>query len=410
MNTAVRTSRLAATALVAAVTGIGLLAPTANATAYTPKQAPAQGSAQRSAHAQNTLQEQVDALQRTGTVGAIALSARPGHRTFAAAGVADTTTGRPARPGDRFRVGSITKTFVSTVMLQLVAEGRVSLDDTVDHRLPGVVSGNGNDGRKITLRQLLNHTSGLFDYTRDLPEFTSVDRFQADRYTAWAPDQLVAVAMRHAPHFAPGTAWEYSNTNYILAGIIIQKVTGHTWQHEVTHRILRPLGLHDTFAPVHSPRIPGPHLEGYSAFGGPGPAIDVSALDPSAAGSAGGMISTTADLSRFYSALLGGRLLPPAQLAEMKTTVPAPTLDPTMPDARYGLGLIQAPLPCGGFFYGHGGDIPGYIAIASVSADGRRTAVVESTGDGSPDLSSEQARVDMLGRQICAADHKQSHK
>nr|WP_308292552.1 serine hydrolase [Streptantibioticus ferralitis] len=116
------------------------------------------------------------------------------------------------------------------------------------------------------------------------------------------------------------------------------------------------------------------------------------------------MISTTGDLSRFYAALLGGRLLRPAQLAEMKTTVPAPNLDPAMPGARYGLGLIQAPLPCGGSYYGHGGDIPGYIA--GVSADGRRTVVVESTGDGSADLSSDQARVDLLGRQLRASDRK----
>jgi D-alanyl-D-alanine carboxypeptidase len=393
MSSRIRTSLasgLIATAVVTAVTGTGLPAPAAQAA--TPPR--------------STLQDQVNALQRTGTVGVVAETTSLGHRSYATAGVADIATGAPVRPGDRFRVGSITKTFVATAVLQLVGAGHLSLDDTVGDLLPGVVSGNGNDGGKITVRQLLNHTSGLFDYTRDIPELGSAAGFQAERYTTWTPSQLVALAMRHAPDFAPGTSFEYSNTNYILAGMIIQKVTGHTWQQEVTRGIIRPLGLRDTFAPVTYPHILGPHLEGYSAFGGSGPAVDVSDLNPTMAGPAGGMISTTEDLSRFYSALLGGRLLRPAQLAEMKTTVPAPTLDPALPGARYGLGLIQEPLPCGGFFYGHGGDIPGYIAAAGVSADGRRTAVVESTGDGSADLSSEQDRVDLLSRQLCAVGRR----
>ncbi len=149
--------------------------------------------------------------------------------------------------------------------------------------------------------------------------------------------------MRHAPDFAPGTRWEYSNTNYILAGMIVQKATGHTWQQEVTRRIIRPLSLRDTSAPDTSARIPGQHLHGYSDFGEGGPVVDVTDFNPSAAGSAGAMISTTGDLTRFFSALLGGKLLRPAQLAEMKTTVRAASLDPVWPGARYGLGLMEIP-------------------------------------------------------------------
>ncbi|MEV5531028.1 serine hydrolase domain-containing protein [Streptomyces prunicolor] len=390
--------QLTAAAALAAV-GLGLATPMASATE----------SRQRTTESRQrttTLQRSVDAIQKTGTVAVIAQSTGPDGRRYAATGVSDTTTGRAARVTDKFRIASSTKAFVSTVMLQLVGEGRVSLDDTVEHWLPGVVDGNGNDGNAITVRQLLNHTSGLFNYTADFPEISSVADFEADRYTTWTPQQLVGIAMRHAPDFAPGTQWEYSNTNYILAGMIIQKATGHNWQQEVTRRIIRPLGLRDTSAPDTSARIPGQHLHGYSDFGDSGPTIDVTSLNPTAAGSAGAMISTTGDLTRFFSALLGGKLLRPAQLAEMKTTVRAASLDPVWPGARYGLGLMEIPLSCGGVYYSHAGDLMGYTTRDGVSADGRRTVVLEATGDGAPDLSTEMAQNALIDTELCATARK----
>ncbi|MFJ6085714.1 serine hydrolase domain-containing protein [Streptomyces sp. NPDC092369] len=354
----------------------------------------------------STLQKSVDAIQKTGTVAVVARSTGPEGRRYATAGVSDTTTGRAARVTDRFRIASSTKAFVSTVMLQLVGEGRVSLDDTVEHWLPGLVAGNGNDGNALTARQLLNHTSGLFNYTADFPEIASVDGFRAGRYTTWTPRQLVGIAMRHAPDFAPGTRWEYSNTNYIVAGMIIQKATGHTWQQEVTRRIIHPLGLRDTSAPDTSARIPGRHLHGYSDLGDTGPTIDVTDLDPTAAGAAGAMISTTGDLTRFFSALLGGRLLHPAQLAEMRTTVRAASLDPVWPGARYGLGLMEIPLTCGGVYYSHAGDLMGYTTRDGVTADGRHTVVLEATGDGAPDLSTELAQNALIDTELCGATRK----
>ena len=384
--------QLTAAAALAAV-GLGLATPMASATDSRQRTTP-------------TLQQSVDAIEKTGTVAVVAQSTGPNGRRYATTGVSDTATGRAARVTDKFRIASSTKAFVSTVMLQLVGEGRVSLDDTVEHWLPGTVSGNGNDGNAITVRQLLNHTSGLFNYTADFPEISSVADFQADRYTTWTPQQLVGIAMRHQPDFAPGTQWEYSNTNYILAGMIIQKATGHTWQQEVTRRIIRPLGLRDTSAPDTSARIPGQHLHGYSNFGGSGPTIDVTSVNPTAAGSAGAMISTTNDLSRFFSALLGGKLLHPAQLAEMKTTVRATSLDPVWPGARYGLGLMQIPLTCGGFYYSHAGDLMGYTTRDGVSADGRRTVVLEATGDGASDLSTEMAQNALIDTELCGAGGK----
>ncbi|NGO13648.1 beta-lactamase family protein [Streptomyces sp. HC44] len=384
------TSRIVTTALVTVLTGLGLAIPAAGATKS----------------GDDTLQNQVNAIHKTGTVGVLAQSTGPrGHR-YAAAGVADKATGDTVRPSDRFRIASATKTFVSTVVLQLVGEGELSLDDTVEDWLPGVVSGNGNDGSRITVRQLLNHTSGLFNYTEDFPILTSAEGFQADRFTTWTDEQLVGIAMKHAPDFEPGAKWAYSNTNYTLAGMIIEKVTGRSWQREVTGRIIRPLDMRNTLAPDTYPHIPGPHLKGYSNFDGSGPTIDVTDFNPSGAGAAGAMISTTADLTRFYSALLGGRLLHPAEMAEMKTTVRAEELDPVWAGARYGLGLMEVPLSCGGVYYGHGGDLAGYTTRNGVSADGRRVVVVESTGDPAADLSTFKAQVTLIDRQLCASGAK----
>ncbi|MGW7258305.1 serine hydrolase domain-containing protein [Streptomyces sp. NPDC054834] len=383
--------RITASALVAAIAASVLTIPTA--TAATPA----------TKSPQSSLQDKVNAIMATGTVGVLARSTGPGgQRRHAGAGLADTATGESARTGDRFRIASASKTYVATVVLQLVGEGRLSLDDTLEDWLPGVVSGNGNDGSEITVRQLLQHTSGLFNYTADFPALADVAGFQADRYKTWTDEQLVAIALRHAPDFAPGAKWEYSNTNYILAGMIIKKATGHSWQQEVTRRIIKPLGLRHTLAPTTDTRIPGRHLHGYSNFGGSGTTIDVTEFNPSAAGAAGAMISTTADMTRFYSALLGGRLLRPAELAAMKTTVRTPDLDVVWPGASYGLGLMRIPLSCGGSYYSHAGDFPGYSTRDGISPDGRRVVVMETTGDGASDLSTEQAQNRLIDQELCA--------
>ncbi|MFE3588224.1 serine hydrolase domain-containing protein [Streptomyces niveus] len=379
------TRRVVTTTLVAALAAVGMAVP---AVAAAP---PGEGSFQR----------QVDAVQRTGTVGVLARSTGPRGVQYATAGVADAETKRKARPGDKFRIASATKTYVSAVVLQLVGEGRLSLDDTVEDVLPGVVSGNGNDGSRITVRQLLNHTSGLFNYTADFPALSGMDAYEAGRYTTWTDEQLVGIAMRHAPDFEPGAKWSYSNTNYTLAGMIIEKITGRTWQQEVTKRVIRPLGLRDTLTPSTSARIPGSHLKGYSAFGESAPAIDVTAFNPSAAGAAGAMISTAGDMTTFYQALMSGRLLKPAQLTEMKKTVRAAELDEAWPGARYGLGLMEIPLTCGGSYFSHAGDLPGYATRTGATEDGRRVVVLEATGDGSMP-GSIHATNDLIDKQLCA--------
>ncbi|MGW6309389.1 serine hydrolase domain-containing protein [Streptomyces niveus] len=383
------TRRVVTTTLVAALAAVGMAVPAVAAAQ------PGEGSFQR----------QVDAVQRTGTVGVLARSTGPRGVQYATAGVADAETKRKARPGDKFRIASATKTYVSAVVLQLVGEGRLSLDDTVEDVLPGVVSGNGNDGSRITVRQLLNHTSGLFNYTADFPALSGIDAYEAGRYTTWTDEQLVGIATRHAPDFEPGAKWSYSNTNYTLAGMIIEKITGRTWQQEVTKRVIRPLGLRDTLTPSTSARIPGSHLKGYSAFGESAPAIDVTAFNPSAAGAAGAMISTAGDMTTFYQALMSGRLLKPAQLTEMKKTVRAAELDEAWPGARYGLGLMEIPLTCGGSYFSHAGDLPGYATRTGATEDGRRVVVLEATGDGSMP-GSIHATNDLIDKQLCAGRAK----
>ncbi|MFD7706713.1 serine hydrolase domain-containing protein [Streptomyces sp. NPDC059786] len=328
----------------------------------------------------------MDAAVRDGVPGVTA-TVRDGRRTWSAvSGTGDLETGAPRSADDHYRVGSITKTFVATVLLQLEAEGRLSLDDTVDAWLPGVVSGNGNDGRAISLRRLLNHTSGIHNYTEDdgfARTYFLKDGFLQHRYDTKTPAELVAVATAHAPDFAPGTDWHYSNTNYVLAGMVIKKVTGHSYATEIRRRIIEPLGLHATLVPGTNPKVPKPSSRAYGKLSrsDTGPTYDVTELNPSLASASGEMIADSADLDRFYSALLRGRLLPPEQLAEMQTTVEAGEI----PNARYGLGLIDRELSCGVHVWGHGGGIHGSTSEAVTTADGRHSLALNFNGDWSGD-------------------------
>ncbi|MFI0741398.1 serine hydrolase domain-containing protein [Streptomyces sp. NPDC021100] len=292
----------------------------------------------------------------------------------------------------RFRIASTTKTFTSVVVLQLVAEGKLSLDDTVEKWLPGVVKGQGNDGSRITVRDLLRQTSGLFDYVRD-PELGRAlgEGFDKVRYNTTPAEEWVAVAMRHRPLFTPDHAhprWAYSNTNYLLAGMIAEKAGGLGWREQVEHRIIAPLGLRDTSIPGANPYLPGPHAR-VTLRTPDGKMTDVT--DHSIQHTAdSGVVSTTADLRTFFRALAGGKLLPPAQLREMRRTV-ARTGDTDdlaqWPDGGYGLGVRWTPLTCGGGYWHHEGDGFGSYTRTGVTPDGRRSVAVSITSDGgTPDL------------------------
>ncbi|WP_067842739.1 serine hydrolase domain-containing protein [Nocardia lijiangensis] len=324
------------------------------------------------------IQRALDATVRGGFPGAQAvLTTDAGDRTVTA-GVGDIATGAPIPRDARVRIGSNTKTFVATVVLQLVAEGKVELDAPVERYLPGVVRGSGNDGNRITVRHLLQHTSGLPDYLAGGDPELRAERgtaqleidTEAVRLRRYDPAELVRLAMTMPPRYEPGARAVYTNTNYILLGMLIQQTTGRSAADEITARIIEPLGLRDTWFPAAGETgIRGPHPVGYQEIGGT--RVDFTDLDPSWADAAGAMIATGADLNRFFRALLGGRLLPAAQLDEMRRTVPFDR----MPEAGYGLGLIHLPNSCGKDVWGHGGSIPGFETRNGVTADGHAVTI-----------------------------------
>ncbi|MFD0417767.1 serine hydrolase domain-containing protein [Streptomyces sp. NPDC127108] len=341
------------------------------------------------------LQERVNAIRDSGAVGVFAETAAPGTRERARAGTAERGTTKPMPRHGRFRIGSASKSFTATVVLQLVGEGHLSLDDSVEKWLPGLVQGNGYDGGGITVRHLLQHTSGIRDTLPWIPALNSAKGYRAERFRTYTPEELVGLAMRKSPAFQPGEGWSYSNTNYVLASMIIRKVTGRSWAREVHARIIRPLDLKDTSTPGALPFVPGPHARSYASFGtGTGTGVDATTLNPSMAVGSGSIISSTRDLTRFYSALLRGRLLDPAQLDQMTATVPAPELG-----VKYGLGLGELPLPCGGSYFGHPGELLGYHTWSGVTRDGSRTAVVYVNSDGGK--GTQEAMRTLVGEELC---------
>ncbi|MFJ6849713.1 serine hydrolase domain-containing protein [Streptomyces sp. NPDC091271] len=362
---------------------VGAVALTATSLAATAPAAPVSGPV---TGGHSATWEAMNAAVEDGVPGVVG-QAQDAYGTWkGASGVGDLRTGRSRSADEHFRVGSITKTFVATVLLQLEAEGDLSLDDKVGKWLPGVVRGNLHDGRRITLRQLLNHTSGVFNYRYDkefMRTYMLKDAFQRTRYDTVSLDQHVKYAMANKRDFAPGSSWKYSNTNYSLAAMVIGKVTGNPYGEEIRHRIIEPLHLHATSVPGTAPRLPRPSSRAYAKLAGStaGPSFDVTEMNPTRAGGGGDMISDAADLNRFYSSLLRGDLLPREQLAEMKTTVEAKGL----PGARYGLGLAERELSCGVKVWGHPGSITGWLSEAVTTADSRHSLAFDFNGDWSGD-------------------------
>ncbi|WP_223167651.1 serine hydrolase domain-containing protein [Nonomuraea sp. SYSU D8015] len=340
------------------------------------------------------LQSGADAVRDVGVSGVL-VDARSGEkRTLVRSGVGDIATRAPVPTDGYFRIGSTTKTFVATVAMQLVGEGKLRLTDTVDRWLPRLVSGPYNDGRKITIRSLLQHTSGLPDFWPDLPIDKVKDErgYRRERFRSYRPEHLVKLAVKRKPDARQGT-WRYSATNYVLMGLIIQKVTGHPWEQEVQERILEPLGLRRTLLTGTSPHVPQPRATFYERFSPGGRLADVSVVvDGQADGS---MISTTGDLLVFMRALMSGRLLRPAQLAEMRRTVSAEPWRAVYMEAGYGLGIARRRLPCGGWAWFHGGDTWGNSSTNAVSPDGRRAVSISMFTEnyGDEDRAFRQAQV-----------------
>ncbi|WP_030602713.1 serine hydrolase domain-containing protein, partial [Streptomyces achromogenes] len=331
--------------------------------AATPAAAP-RGPAAAALPAPNTagLAAVLRSVVAQGAPGALARIDDHGRTHRVTRGVADRVTGRAISTGDRFRIGSVTKTFTTVVLLQLVDEHRLALDAPVNRYLPGLLPDD-----RITVRHLLSHRSGLYDYSDDMFA-ASVSGFEAVRKKVFTYRQLVALSLKKPRTNAPGAAYAYSNTNFVVAGLLVEKLTGQPVRTAYRNRIVKPLKLTDTFYVHPDTAIPGRHTRGYLTPDRAGaPLVDATAQTVSWAQSAGAVISSARDLDVFYGALLRGRLLSPARLADMErfTKVNSTT--------AYGLGLRRRDLSCGVSVYGHTGAVQGYYTYAFGTKDGGRT-------------------------------------
>lgn len=351
-----------------------------------------------------SLQHDVDAIRATGVLAEVQTAA---GRTTARAGRTDLSAASLPVPWDAYyRLGSDTKTFTAVLLLQLAGEGRLALTDTVERWLPGAVRGQGNDGRRITVADLLRQTSGLNDYLAVSPDaadaFTPAG-YRRSRFRYTAPEDQLKAAVAVPPLWLPNTEhpeWErrfgYSNTNYVAAGLIAEQVTGHSWAQEIHDRIIGPLGLRHTLTPGTSPYVPAPTAAAYTWFPDVGRPTDTTLA--SGGGADGSLISTTHDHGVFLRALMSGRLLGPAQLAAMKETVAADDWI-EVPGVRYGLGIAWRPVTGsrGGIWF-HGGTHLGTVSESGVTPDGARaaTSAAFSLRMGDP----EQDAQDAAGRRL----------
>ncbi|WP_081481599.1 serine hydrolase domain-containing protein [Paenibacillus elgii] len=294
----------------------------------------------------------------------IAGGQQDGERWSYATGTASFEVPHPVESNYSFRIGSITKAFTAAVVLQLAEEKTLNLDDTVEKWLPGVVKGNGYDGNKITIRQLLNHTSGIASYTDlDMRDFT----IPQNPFRYYSVDELIGMALAKPPVYAPGEGWNYSNTNTVLAGQIIQKATGDSYAEQIRKRFIEPLGMTETFVMESSHDIPGNHATGYN-MDRSGRLYDLTEINQSFANAAGDMVSSVKDLTTFFSALLGGKLLNEEMMKQMTTTVDSPL-------GKFGLGIFELKTPDGQSYWGHSGGTYGFESRAFGSLDGKRIMV-----------------------------------
>ena len=299
------------------------------------------------------LQNALDGTRAAEIPGAAVAIVSPFASWFAASGVSRLEDNTPLKPDDRFEIGSITKTFVATTVLQLVEEGKLSLEDTLTTLLPESITADILNSETITLKQLLQHTSGIPDYVDVL--FNQASDDPTVFLQEWEPEELVDLTDGVEPYFEPGESWRYSSTNFILAGLIIEAVTGNNIAAEIRTRILEPLNLENTFF-AKEEEIPGGYISGYWDFNEDGTLDNISVANISWTWAAGAMVSNTQDLDTFARSLFKGDLLEPQTLEQMLDTIP--TTDPVN-YSSYGLGVgtIESP---NRFWYIHRGQTLGY--------------------------------------------------
>ena len=320
---------------------------------------------------QQILEDAVDA----GITG-ITLRVRDEHGAWtgtAGHGDPEGTTGAPPIEG-HVRIGSSTKTFVAALVLSLVAEGRIALDDPVGPVLPDL-----DLDPRVSLRMLLQHTSGIFNHTGEyypdgsvvpgIPATTAGREWVEHRFDDHDPRDLARLALSRPARFEPGTDWSYSNSNYVIARLLVEALTGESVVAAMERRIISPLGLIGTLQPTAQTDIPAPHARAGFRIDEDGAQriVDVTRQNPSWISSGGDMISTSRDLQTFLRALMGGQLLPRALRDEMLTPRPTP-----IPGAGYGLGVFVEDLGARGTVVTHHGGAAGHGALMAITPDGRR--------------------------------------
>ena len=327
--------------------------------------APSKGEAE-------SLKSRAQGLVEAGYPAALAaVSDSKGESAGVAVGKGSLETGQAPPMDGEVRIGSNTKTFVAVVVMQLVQEGKVGLDEPIETYLPGLIKGEGIDGSKITVRQLLQHTSGLPEYTDTYLSSRAAESENMQHYVP--PRDLLDTALGKLAAFEPGTQWKYTNTNYIVLGMLIERVSQRPVGEQIDERIVKKLGLSHTYFPGNGEKkIRGSHPQGYH-INGEGKLEDVTEMDASLPWAAGAMVSTPSELNTFFQAVFDGRLLTQSSIDEMKKGVDVDSSE--LPGEVYGLGLFGRSLSCGGTAWGHGGSIPGYQTDNAVGPDGTAVTV-----------------------------------
>ena len=336
------------------------------------------------------LQELVDA----GYPGALAAKAdKDGNTVGATAGKGNLATGEAPPLDGEVRIGSNTKTFVAVLVMKMVEEGKVKLDEPIETYLPALIKGQGVDGKKITVRQLLQHTSGLPEYIDE----SAVDYF-GTRNDYVSPRDLLDTALARPAQFAPGAKFAYTNTNYIVLGLLAERVGKRPIAEQIETKIVKPFGLKHTYMPGPGEKtLRGKHPRGYHTRDNkPGKLEDITDLNPSMAWTAGAMVSTPSELNKFAQSIHDGSLLQQKSIAEMKKGVSVPETG-----GEYGLGIYSQKLSCG-VAWGHNGGIPGYATSVLVGPNGNAGMIATNAEPSvlNIDLSHKNGR-SPLDRAIC---------
>ncbi len=341
------------------------------------------------------LKATIQTLVDNGYPGALAAKTdKDGDAVGATAGKGNLSTGEAPPLDGEVRIASNTKTFVAVLIMKMVEEGKVKLDEPIETYLPGIVKGQGVDGKKITVRQLLQHTSGL-------PEFGDgqLDYF-AIRNDYVSPRDVLDGVLSRPAQFAPGAKFQYNNANYVILGLLAERVAKRPIAEQIEAKIVKPLGLKHTYMPGPGEKaIRGKHPHGYHTRDGkPGKLEDITEADPSWEWAAGSMISTPSELNKFMQSVFDGSLLSQASIAEMKKSVPAPEMG-----GEYGLGLIGHKSSCG-VVWGHSGNNPGYHSLSAVRSDGTAATIVTTAEPAVNAKEAETMKAGKYGQAVSALD------